>query len=91
MDRDHTDPSVSCSPPGNVNDPYLICDIGAALQTNKTAHIGIIINPSPKNDQTVTLVAETNSTDTEKYETMADNKNLLNITFVAETSLILNR
>lgn len=90
MDAEYTDSSVSCSPPSIENNNYLICDVGTLLQANMAARLRIIAKPSPKNDRIITFLAETNSSDPENFDTLADNSKSLTLTFLAETSLALN-
>lgn len=89
-DQDYTDTSVSCSPPSDANGPVLVCDVGSSLPANKTAHLSIIIQPTSTYEKSLSLVAETNSTDTEKDETLSDNKQTITLTFIANTTLALS-
>lgn len=89
-DRDHTDPSVSCSP-SDVNGPYLICDIGNSLLSKKSAKLRITLQPTPTNEKFISLTAETNSSIDKENGTLSDNTKIINLTFTADAKLQLSR
>lgn len=86
-DREHTDPSVSCS--SSDDNPYLICDIGNSLLSKKTAKLRISIQLIPTNEKFIDFTAETNSTDKE-ISTLDDNRKTLRLTFTADAKLELS-
>lgn len=88
-DPEHTDPSVSCSPPSNDN-LYLICDIGSSVLPQKTAKLRIAIQPIPTDETFIVFTAETNSTDKELTSTLDDNQKTLKLTFSADAKLQLS-
>ncbi|XP_057364888.1 integrin alpha-PS2-like [Daphnia carinata] len=88
-DKEYTDQSVLCFPPGEINGLALRCEVGNPLPSNKTARLRVILRPTPGDDAFVSFLAETNSTNAENDNTKNDNSELLKLTFKAETKLAL--
>ncbi|KAK4002779.1 hypothetical protein OUZ56_004581 [Daphnia magna] len=89
-DKEYTDQSILCFPPGEINGLALRCEVGNPLPAMKTARLRVILQPTPGDDAFVSFLAETNSTNKEDDSTKSDNSKLLQLTFKAETKLALS-
>ncbi len=89
-DKGFTDPSIECFPPGDVNGPVLRCEIGNPLIANKSARLRIVVQPNPGQSDSISFLAETNSTNKEDANTLQDNQKMLNLKFKTITSLVLS-
>lgn len=90
-DSSGSDSLVQCFPPEDLNEPVLRCEIGNPLPAGKTARIRVILQPNPAEDiNSVSFLAEANSTNKEETNHLADNKETLNLRFTADASLQLN-
>ena len=89
-ERNVTNSSVICFPPGELNGPVLRCEIGNPLPASKTIRISIILKPNPGTDENfISFLAETNSTNKEESYNLNNNKKMLDLNFKANTSLFL--
>lgn len=89
-DKEYTDQSVLCFPPGEINGLTLRCEVGNPLPAMKTARLRVILQPTPGDEAFVSFLAETNSTNVEEESTLNDNNKMLELTFKAETKLALS-
>ena len=88
-DKGYTDPSIECFPPGDVNGPVLRCEIGNPLVATKSARLRIVVQPNPGDENEISFLAETNSTNKENANTLQDNQKMLNLRFKTDTKLVL--
>ena len=71
-DKEFTNSSVLCDPPGDTNGPFLRCEIGNPLSSNKMARLRVILEPKAGDDNFVSFLAEINSTNSELNSTMVE-------------------